>query len=350
LAIPDRESVGLTDPLSPASPGSGSSGRPLKAHALGLVQAVVLVAIAASIMGHLGALWWFFDLGSHFRLQYLGILIAGGAVLLLAREWVWAGMAGLFAIVNAASILPLYDTPTPLPTGGAPLRVLVFNLLSYNSHHRQVQDYLRAQSPDLSLLLEVDSAWARALGELSQQFPHQFLVPREDNFGIAIVSRIPFDDVRSLDLSPIGIPSIEAQVQWGGHSITVVGTHPVPPGGATAARLRDSQLSDLARRLGGLTGPRLLLGDLNATAWSRPFQQLLRDSGLRDSMRGFGLQPTWPGPFGLFRLAIDHILVSPEFTVRRREVGPRLGSDHRPLIAELALPDRGSPGASIARP
>jgi len=348
LTVPDRESSGSADPLSPPPQGSGSLGRALKAHALGLAQAVVLVAIVGSLMGHLGALWWFFDLGSHFRLQYLGILMAGGAVFLLAREWIWAGTAGLFAIVNAASILPFYDPPLPPPAGEAPLRVLVFNLLSYNSHYRQVQDYLRAQSPDLLLLLEVDSAWARALGELSPQFPHQFQAPREDNFGIAILSRIPFDDVRSLDLSPIGIPSIEAQVQWGGHSIVIVGTHPVPPGGAAAARLRDGQLSDLGRRLGGRAGPRLLLGDLNATAWSHPFQQLLRDSGLRDSMRGFGLQPTWLGPFGLFRLAIDHILVSPEFTVCRREVGPGLGSDHRPLIAELALPRR-SPGASNAR-
>jgi endonuclease/exonuclease/phosphatase (EEP) superfamily protein YafD len=85
----------------------------------------------------------------------------------------------------------------------------------------------------------------------------------------------------------------------------------------------------------------MVLGDLNTTSWSPYFRDLVADSGLLDSRRGFGVEPSWPS-FGLplLRIPIDHGLVSPAVSVLDRRIGPAAGSDHLPLVIDFALPAR----------
>ena len=78
--------------------------------------------------------------------------------------------------------------------------------------------------------------------------------------------------------------------------------------------------------------------------WSLPLRRLIRQTGLRDSALGFGVQPTWPAGMLLARIQIDQCLVSEDLKVVRRDVGPDVGSDHLPLVVELALPTEQSGG------
>jgi len=50
------------------------------------------------------------------------------------------------------------------------------------------------------------------------------------------------------------------------------------------------------------------------------------------------VQDTWHAHLPAPRIPIDHVLVPPEATVLRREVGPDIGSDHLPIEAEIVLP------------
>ena len=95
--------------------------------------------------------------------------------------------------------------------------------------------------------------------------------------------------------------------------------------GAAAGIARDSDL------------PVILLGDLNLTPDSPDFARLLDESTLRDVMGGRRWRPTWQAGFWPLALRIDHVLVSPEVCVEAVEVGPSIGSDHRPVIAQLRL-------------
>lgn len=93
--------------------------------------------------------------------------------------------------------------------------------------------------------------------------------------------------------------------------------------------------------------PRLVAGDFNATDAHRPFRQLLA-TGLTDAQQtdGCGLGLSWPidhiGPVPFPVFALDHVLVSDAFEVRSVRVGSvrgePIGSDHHPVIAELAVP------------
>lgn len=81
--------------------------------------------------------------------------------------------------------------------------------------------------------------------------------------------------------------------------------------------------------------PTLVAGDFNTPPQSplhRALGPRLRDA-FAEAGHGFGY--TWPSV--LPGLRIDYVFVSPEWRVRSCRVGPALGSDHRPVVAEVEL-------------
>jgi endonuclease/exonuclease/phosphatase (EEP) superfamily protein YafD len=138
-------------------------------------------------------------------------------------------------------------------------------------------------------------------------------------------------------IDDIGWPSVIARLKLEGGILNVIGTHPLPPGGRELSWSRDQQLQAVARRAAACEGAVMLLGDLNVTSWSPIFADLLNESGLRDSRRGHGLQPTWPTDNIVLRIPIDHCLVSPGVFVHRRWIGQAVGSDHFPVFVEISL-------------
>lgn len=317
----------------------------------GLLHATGLLAGLGTIAGFLGNQSWLLELTTHFRLQYaVALLGLAVAVVSLPRPASTAQQAWLrhrgpalvyaaLALVNLAVLAPyLAPGPPAAPATTIPFRVVTLNVHTANTRHDLVTSFLYAASPDVIVLSEVDDRWLTQLASLTNTWPHTLAAPRDDNFGIALFSRWPLTDARVACFGEAELPTIEAEISLHGRSVHLVGTHPLPPSNAENAARRDEQLTAIARQLATRTGPRLLLGDLNATPWSPVFRRLLQQSGLVDTLPGRGYQPTWPADFFLFWIPLDHCLISPDLTVRDRRVGPRVGSDHLPLIVELALP------------
>jgi endonuclease/exonuclease/phosphatase (EEP) superfamily protein YafD len=125
-------------------------------------------------------------------------------------------------------------------------------------------------------------------------------------------------------------------LQRAGRNLVLVGTHPLPPVGNVAAARRDAQLQATARWLARQPEAALLLGDLNATPWSYGMRLLTANSGLR--LATTAGRPTWRvgSPFAL---PIDHALVSGHLRILAREIGPEVGSDHRPQRIDLGWVD-----------
>ena len=110
--------------------------------------------------------------------------------------------------------------------------------------------------------------------------------------------------------------------------------------GRIYSEIRNNQLEELSRFVRDATDEVLLLGDLNVTPWCYYFQKLVRDSGLMDSTRGFGVQPSWPSNNIFLRIPLDHCLHTPKIQIVGREIGPAIGSDHFPLIVDFVI-DKG---------
>ena len=71
---------------------------------------------------------------------------------------------------------------------------------------------------------------------------------------------------------------------------------------------------------------------------SSPFYKNMVKSGkLRNARSGFGILPTWPTFMPLVYIPIDHFLVNKEIGVLKVRTGPKVGSDHLPLITDLVI-------------
>lgn len=89
--------------------------------------------------------------------------------------------------------------------------------------------------------------------------------------------------------------------------------------------------------------PSVVMGDLDATPRSMSFQSWLDASGLIDSQRTHGMQPTGRASLGILGLRIDRVVgrdvdavSSRELVAVCRRLGPSFGSNHRAVHSNLA--------------
>lgn len=311
-----------------------------------LVLTLGIIGLGAlSLLSWLRSASWLLDVASHFRVQY-GIFLVLGAIF----AW-WLGnsqlglLAAVLALSNLVVILPLYWRPQSAMAAtrlSSPRRVLFANLWQPNQSHAEVLRLVEQHYPDLILLVESNQRWLAALEPLRQAYPYWVVQPREDNYGVALLSRWPLRESAVRTFSTAGVPSVVALVELDGQPFQVVCTHPPPPKSQAETRARDEQMQNLASLAAERQAPFMLCGDLNLTPWSPVFWRFTRRSGLSDSARGFGIQPSWPvGAPNLgvpwMGVPIDHCLVSPEITVLDRRLGHAVGSDHYPLIVDFSL-------------
>ena len=303
----------------------------------GLLTAAGVVACSATVFGFLGRFSWFLDLFSHFRVQYLVGLSLLGLVLLLARRRKTAAVFIAFACINLGVVLPLYFGGQPAQLAGTrSLRALLLNVNTRLGDPERVKHVIQEVDPDIVVLEEISFQWVQDLRWLKESHPHSHLQPREDNFGIGLFSKFPLEGSEVVYIGDVEVPSIVATLDTGRGTLGVIATHPLPPGSAANARGRNDQLDKLPDYVQS-SAPALLLGDLNVTPWNYHFKRLLKRSGLRDSSRGRGIQPTWPNFSPLLWIPIDHCLHSSDILVTKKEIGPDVGSDHYPVIVDFII-------------
>jgi endonuclease/exonuclease/phosphatase (EEP) superfamily protein YafD len=307
-----------------------------------LIEAGSLLVCLATLAGFMGRYSWVLDLFSHFRLQYLILLLTTTGLFLLGERHPQALASGLFAGINLMLIVPLFiqkATSKPIKSGNpkGTYRVLLANVLQNNDAFGMVRHLIRSEEPDFIVLLEVNKTWYDQLRPALEDYPFKVMPLREDNYGIALFSRFPMKSSELRYFGTARVPSILASFQLQGRPVTILATHPPPPKTKLQALLRNIQMEKIAEFMRSQSGEALLVGDLNMTSWSPHFKDLIRISGLRDSRKGFGLQKSWPTDRPLLMIPIDHILVSPGVLVQSRRTGQFNGSDHYPVIMDFTL-------------
>lgn len=298
------------------------------ASASGLPQVTALLPALFFVLGFLGRFHWALDLFSHFRAQYAVALLgcALGFFLLRRKKSAAASLLAGLVIIGTIGF-----SSRPLPPPGRPvLKLISYNVQTANTRHEEILRFLENENADVLFLMEVNEDWVKALRPLEARYPFRIVSPREDNFGIALFSKRPFQgEVKEFGV--YGIPWADITLQDSGVRLTAI--HTLPPSSEENSQLRDEQLFETASLLQG--NPRTILcGDFNLTPYSPGFSRLLRQSGLRSTAPPFS--PTWSRHYPLFTIPIDHVLLSSDLTLSSRRIGPSLGSDHNALIVEIA--------------
>jgi endonuclease/exonuclease/phosphatase (EEP) superfamily protein YafD len=302
---------------------------------------LALACAAAALLAHGGRVSLTLDILSHFAPLWLAGALAAVALAGLALQAVWRRTVLVIGLVGAlaagALIAPelLRSTgPKAAPDAPGRLKIIQFNVWNQNRDYDQTAAWIARENPDVAVLVEASGELRRRLraalpgwhvggrGEvilLSRRAPvSQFYIP-VGKHRVAPLAGAAFADDRG--------------------AYTVVGVHNAWP---TDIADQQRQEARLAKVLAGL--PRastIVSGDFNSTPWAFSRQRWDRAFGLiRRDQAVF----TWPAedrrshriraplPF----LPIDHVYAGPDWATVSVRRGPRLGSDHYPVVVILA--------------
>ena len=307
----------------------------------GLLQAAAFLTVVFSLATLADHLHRYLELFSHFRLQYLGAALLLSISLFVLRSRRWAALMLVIAIVNVVPVAPWYMAEAEAASeDGTRIKLLLSNVYSGNRNTQEVIDLLVAENPDVVFLQELTGKRSESLRVLRDTYAYSLNIPRDDNFGVAVLSRHPFASAKVVESPPFKLPTLVVEVEFGDETIAFVTTHPMPPIGKNGFESRNTQLASIAELVNQFAGPRVLIGDLNTTMWGHHYGLLVEETGLINSRYGFGILPTWPTHLPFAMIPIDHCLVSDQFRVTDARTGPDIGSDHLPLIVELAMTSR----------
>jgi endonuclease/exonuclease/phosphatase (EEP) superfamily protein YafD len=294
-----------------------------------------LISAFVYLVGFAGYFHWIPDLFTHFRMYHLGglvILLIGG-ILIKQKSTIWLNIILTFLI-----IIPLFKFYMPsIKSSENGLKIGAINLLSSNRAISKVIHDIQIKNYDIIIFQEVSPFWGNALGQINAQYPYHKSVIREGNFGMAIYSKLPLQNIKVLSLCRTGIPTITCESEWKGKKLNIIGIHPEPPDDQDGFENRNILFEKVNQIVKSNQEPSIVLGDFNCTANSSNLRRLTEGSGLKDSRRGFGLQNTWNNDWPFVSITLDHAFATKEISILSRSVGPENGSDHLPLFLEIDI-------------
>jgi endonuclease/exonuclease/phosphatase (EEP) superfamily protein YafD len=271
----------------------------------------------------------------------LPFLLAGTVIVTLlaaaARGGLLTVLALLLTIVNSTHFVLALEGGAQDAAPGAPrfLRVVTFNVWYPNDRIADIAKFLSATDADLVVMQEMTSDhWRKLRKLLGSRYPYSL-----GDYGLVILSKYKITENGRVDRG--GMPPWASlilrfgTIEVNGTQVTFAGTHLARP---FYPKLQYADILALANFVRQQHGPLILAGDFGMTPWTDKLTGFTQATGL-ERYNTFGF--TWPlhvhGIPLLPFVAIDNIFASPDFANIATWTGPRLGSDHRPVIADIAL-------------
>ena len=318
--------------------GIATSGKTL----LGMILLTVgFLATLATVLGFFGGIWWAFDLAANWRLQ-LGVVLVVVAVL----YWVTVGRGAaiLFLVaglVNLFLVLPVFfgSQATAAPEGR--LDVVSYNVATEVAGRDEMIDWIGSLDADIVFLQETTAAWVEAIAASGIQMDIIAEPITTGGHGTTVLASQP----ATATVIPVGAFNqhvIEVTTTVDGRAVSLFGAHPDTATTKQKADVRDELFTELAALVAAAPNPAIVVGDLGVTRWTSAFGSLADAASLVNSEDGFGYEGTWPGSDltllgDYLSIPVDHVLMTREMTVVARDVGPKIGSANRPVVAKLAF-------------
>ena len=264
------------------------------------------------------------------------------AIGILGRQRALTAVAASLVVAHVVWVAPELKGTSEAPADPGPkLRVVTSNLRFTNRNPIQLGRELEGWNADVLFLQELTPDQLVPLKEAGafDRFPYSYVDARFGSFGGGIWSRYPLSEGETWTLG--GHPFVRAVADVDGQPVRLVNVHTKAPSRGWAVPFWKEQLAGLGQAAQADPRPVVIAGDFNATYGHKPFRDLLA-MGLREAhiQAGRGLAVTWPRGGRVIPpvYRLDHVLVSPDVAVLEVREGRGKGSDHRPVIADLALP------------
>ncbi|MEO6446839.1 MAG: endonuclease/exonuclease/phosphatase family protein [Gemmatimonadaceae bacterium] len=316
-----------------------------------ILLAITVVLACATLL----PLWrnpaWWVRAAEFPRLQVAVLLFATLLLTLLLvspSPLFWAMLAAQVAclvyhitwIVPYSPLFSLEVKDARAPDAGRQLRILTANVLASNRDASRLLALVKKHQPDILVTLESDAWWEEQLASIEDEHPHTIKCALDNLYGMHVFSRLPLSGCSTEFLVEDDVPSMHAMVTLrSGERVRAHFLHPAPPSPTENAESteRDAELIVVGRSVAEYAGPVVVTGDLNDVAWSATTRLFRKLSGLLDPRIGRGMFNTFHAGHWFLRWPLDHVFHSVHFTLRHVERMPSIGSDHFPLLTELAL-------------
>jgi len=287
---------------------------------------------------------WFFALFSHFHPQiFLASLILAVVYFIKGRT----ELAGIFCVcafihgwILASSVeLKPWSSPYVQKKDTVPIRVLALNLHQDESTLRPTAKIIEEEKPTLILLTELPKNHKTFLSSLKEAYPYVSAQAPVGPFDVFLLSRWPIKK-STVEHNSSFLPILKAEIctpEQPSRCFSLAGLHSPTPffSGSTLQEHMFNRLAHVSQE--HQHSPFIIMGDLNSTPWSPLFRSLLTRSEMHSSAVGRSWQTTWFSRNPLLGLHIDHILINKHVESRAWWVGPNVGSDHYPVLADLEL-------------
>ncbi len=327
-----------------ARTGGPTRGGRLRSFGLFGALAVALAAALLALAGRVGPaspaiLLISLGLPALAPMALLAAMIVALAALQRLR-WSAIAIAFLSAALLADSLRPMLARDLPVPNGDdAVIRIVSFNAWTLNRDPIAASRWIESQRPDAVVLLEASGSASLIVARLARTFPYRVTCRGVRPCSTIILSRWPLLSAKGLAHGDAdnrrALSAAFARIATPHGLAPLLALHfsrPTSP----ASQLHEINL--LLNDMAAVSKDDLIVaGDFNLPPWSRALRQVADRLGVREAD---GAPGTWPvpgmGQTGPAIWPIDHVLLGPRWSAARVTRGPALGSDHYPLLAEIA--------------
>lgn len=300
----------------------------------GLALLCFPLGVAVASLSGIGHRW--IDILAQFPAPALTATVVLGLALAAARLWVAAGASGAVCALLVVAVWPQAAPGGPLAEDdGARVRLYAANLHALNEDVDAIRASIEDADADILVMVEFGAAPTAAMDELLAGYPYRRITDRvvrsHDAVRSVIASRHPLTP-RSTDGMERQMVAAVIDTPLG--PVHVVGVHLTRPWPFQFQWAQIIQTQRLIDYISQIEEPIVTAGDFNSVSTAR-IGRMLRAEG--DLVPASGWPGTWPSSLpGALRMTIDQVYHSPDIAVTSRRIGRPTGSDHRPVIVELA--------------
>ncbi len=284
----------------------------------------------------------FIDLISHFRIQYIAIIFIFFVTFILFVKYkrikkIGSILLSILLICNVYELNPYLHKPV-YSNNNKGVKIGVYNVLTENNNYNLFLEELKRQKPDIAIVLEVNDKWIENIKTINKYYEYSLECPSEDNFGIALYSKLPLKNQKIEYWSDYAVPVIKADISIRNQIFTLYCVHTLPPTNKEYLLARNTMLKNIASKINNKEKI-IVAGDFNTTIFSHIYKNTIKKEGGIDAQsQQSEIKGTWTTKFPeILRITLDHIIVSKNIQIQNYNRGNKIGSDHFPIYATLQL-------------